>query len=171
MERPGIKALKHFGIVVCGLFLCLVLPGLFYVDVGALFTGGLDAVSGASMDLPDQPSGQFVVILNRDHHPLTLDEWTAFFREEEVGVIMEDISCLAAASDPTGVQLAQRYMARLAENQMRLTAENSLLVVSRAENGLYDVIVLSKEMADALDMSAVYERDDSLVITITGDGE
>ena len=81
---------------------------------------------------------------------------------------MEDISCLAAASDPTGVQLAQRYLVRLAENQMTLTAENSLLVVSRAENGLYDVIVISKEMADALDLSKVYERDDALVITVTG---
>ena len=27
------KALKHIGIVLLGLFLCLVLPGLFYVDV------------------------------------------------------------------------------------------------------------------------------------------
>lgn len=162
------RALKHIGIVLLGLFLCLVLPGLFYVDVGAIIADGLDAFSSASMDLPDQPSGEFVVILNRDRHPLTLDEWTAFFREEEVGVIMEDLSCLAAASDPTGVQLAQRYMVRLAENQMKLTAENSLLVVSRAENGLYDVIVLSKEMADAVDFSAVYARDDALVITVSG---
>ena len=162
------KALKHVGIVLMGLILCLVLPGLFYVDVGAVVSGSVDAVSGASMDLPDQPSGEFVVILNRDRHPLTLDEWTAFFREEEVGVILEDLSCLAAASDPTGVQLAQRYMVRLAENQMTLKAENSLLVVSRAENGLYDVIVLSQEMADALDLSAVYARDDALVIRIQG---
>ena len=162
------RALKHIGIVLLGLFLCLVLPGLFYVDVGALVSGGFDAVSGASMDLPDQPSGEFVVILNKDRHPLTLEEWTAFFREEEVGVIMEDLSCLAAASDPTGVQLAQRYMVRLAENQMKLTAENSLLVVSRAEKGLYDVIVLSKEMADAVDFSAVYARDDAQVITVKG---
>ena len=162
------KALKHIGIVLVGLFLCLVLPGLFYVDVGAVLSGAIDAVSGASMDLPDQPSGQFVVIINRDRHPLTLDEWSSFFREEEVGVIMEDISCLAATSDPAGVQLARRYMARLAENQMVLTTENSLLVVSRAENGLYDVIVLSKEMADAVDFSEVYARGDAAVITVSG---
>lgn len=164
------KALKHIGIVLLGLLTCLVLPGLFYVDVGAALSG-VDAVSGASMELPDQPSGEFVIILNRDRHPLTLDEWTAFFEERPVGVILEDLSCLAAASDPTGVQLAQRYMVRLAENQMKLNAENSLLVVSRAENGLYDVIVLSKEMADALDLSAVYARDDALCITITGVAE
>ena len=161
------KALKHIGIVLLGLFLCLVLPGLFYVDVGAALSGA-DAVSGASMVLPDQPSGEFVVIINRDRHPLTLDEWTDFFSEHPVGVIMEDISVLAAASDPTGVQLAERYQARLAEHQMTLTKENSLLIVSRAENGLYDVIVLSKEMADAVDFSAVYARSDAAVVTVKG---
>lgn len=164
------KALKHIGIVLAGLFLCLVLPGLFYVDVGAMLSG-VDAVSGASMDLPDQPSGEFVVIINRDRHSMTLEEWTDFFQEQPVDVIMEDISCLAAASDPTGVQLAERYQARLAENQMTLTKENSLLIVSRAENGLYDVIILSKEMADAVDFSAVYGRSDAAVITVKGTEE
>ena len=164
------KALKHIGIVLLGLFLCLVLPGLFYVDVGAVLSG-VDAVSGASMELPDQPSGEFVVIINRDKHPLTLDEWTDFFLENPVGVIWEDISVLAAASDPTGVQLAERYQVRLAENQMTLTKENGLLIVSRAENGLFDVIVLSKEMADAVDFSAVYARSDAAVITVRGAAE
>lgn len=165
------RALKHIGIVLFGLFLCFVLPCLFYADLGPVLSDKYDAVSGASVDMPDTPSGDFVVILNRDRHSRTLDEWTAFFREEEVGVIMEDLSCMTAASDPAGVQLAQRYMARLAENQMKLTVENSLLVVSRAENGLYDVIVLSKEMADAMDYSEVYLRDDALVIPVSGVGE
>lgn len=168
IEGPGMNALKHIGIVLFGLFLCLVLPGLFFVDVDALLSGGFDAVSGASMELPDQPSGEFVVIINREKHPLTLDKWSAFFLEEPVGVILEDISCLAASSDPAGTQLARRYLARLAENQMKLHTENSLLVVSRAENGLYDVIVLSREMADAVDFSAVYARDDALVLVIAG---
>ena len=165
------RALKHIGIVLLGLFLCLVLPGLLFADVGAVLSGAVDAVSGASMDLPDQPSGDFVVILNTSRHPLTIEEWTAFFQEREVGVIMEDISCMAAASDAAGVQLAQRYQVRLAENQMELTTENSLLVVSRAENGLFDVIVLSKEMAEALDFSAVYARGDAAVIEVKGAAE
>lgn len=164
------KVLWHIVIVVLALAVCLGIPGSIYVDVGALLTGTPDAVSGASMDLPDQPSGEFVVIINRDRHPLTLTEWTDFFLENDVDVIMEDISCLAAASDPTGVQLAERYQARLAENQMTLSAENSLLVVSRAENGLYDVIILSKEMADAVDFSAVYDRTDAAVVTVKGGG-
>ena len=160
------NALKHIVIVLLALAICLGVPGLVYGTPVSF--GAADAVSHASLDLPDQPSGAFVVIVNREKHPLTTGEWTSFFLEEQVGVIMEDISCLAAASDPTGIQLAQRYQARLAENQMDLTAENSLLIVSRAENGLYDVIVLSKELADAVDFSRVYERSDAEVIWIEG---
>ena len=157
------KILAHVGIVAAALLVSLCLPAYRYLRGDA----GADAVSSASLVIPDQPSGEYVVILNRSRHE-ALEDWRAFFTEQSVGVIMEDISCLAAASDPTGVQLAQRYMVRLAENQMKLTTENSLLVVSRAENGLYDAIVLSKEMADAVDFSAVYARDDALVITISG---
>lgn len=162
------KLFKHIIVVLLGLLVCLGLPGLVFADLGTMVSGSVDAVSHASLDLPDQPSGAYVVIVNRDKHPLTTQEWTSFFREEQVGVIMEDISCLAAAADPTGLQLARRYQARLAENQMELTAENSLLIVSRAENGLYDVIVLSKELADAVDFSGVYARQDAEVIMIGG---
>ena len=158
------KILAHVGIVAAALLVSLCLPAYCYLRGDA----GADAVSSASMDLPDQPSGEFVVILNKDRHPLTLDEWTAFFREEEVGVIMEDISCLTANGDAAGIQLARRYQARLAENQMKITTENGLLVVSRAENGLYDAVILSKELADAWDYSAVYEREDALVLTVSG---
>ena len=160
------KALKHIGIVVLGLLLCLGLPGLAFGNLGAVFSNEVDAVSSASLELPEQPSGEYVVIVNRDRHPLTIEEWTRFFQEQPVGVILEDISCLAAASDATGIQLAQRYQARLAENQMRLRSEDGLLVVSRAENGLYDVIVLSREAAEAMDFSAVCARPEAAVITI-----
>ncbi len=162
------KMLKHIAVVFSALFLCLFLPGWFLTDGGKLFSGGVDAVSSASMDLPDQPSGQYVVIVNRDRHPSSMEDWTAFFEEREVGVIMEDISCLAAAADADGIQLAERYQARLAENQMTLTRENSLLVVSRAENGLYDVVILSKEMADSLNFDAVYARPEAAVLRIGG---
>ena len=159
------KVLRHIGIVAAALLLCLGLPALVYMPRA----GAADAVSGASMEVPDQPSGEFVVILNRDRHPLTLDEWSDFFLEQPVGVIMEDISCMAAYGDTSGVRLARRYQARLAENQMTLTEENGVLVVSRAEHGLYDAIILSKEAADAYDYSAVYERPDALVLTVRGE--
>ena len=157
------KVLEHIGIILAALFLCLGLPALIYLPKG----DGVDAVSGASLNVPDQPSGEFVVILNRERHA-ALEEWTDFFTEREVGVIMEDLSCTTASGDAAGLQLAQRCQARLAENQMSLRSENGVLLVSKAEQGLYDVVILSRETADAYDYSAVYARPDALVLTVEG---
>ena len=157
------KALEHIVIVAVALVLCLGLPAFLYLPG----SGGVDAVSGASLEAPDQPSGEFVVIVNRDRHT-ALREWADFFSEREVGVIMEDISCVTAAGDASGEQLARRYQARLAENQMRLRSENGVLAVSKAEKGLYDVLILSKEAAEAYDYSTVYARPEALVLTVEG---
>ena len=158
------QLIGHIGIIAAGLFLCLVLPGLRYLPAA----GTADAVSSASMVVPDQPTGEFVVVLNRERHAATLDQWSDFFLEQPVDVIMEDVSCATVSGDPTGLQLAQRYQARLAENQMQLTGENGTLVVSKAEHGIFDAIILSKEAADAYDYSAVFARPDALVLIVEG---
>ena len=162
------KLLRHIVIVAAALAVCLVLPGFLYADRAGLLSGEMDVTSGATMEIPDQPSGEYVVILHRGKHAAALEQWEDFFLERPVDVIMEDISCLTANGDAAGLQLAQRYQARLAKNQMKLTTENGLLVVSRAENGLYDAVILSREMADAWDYSAVYAREDALVLTVSG---
>ena len=157
------KVFAHLGVILGALFLCLGLPALAYLPVG----DGVDAVSSASLEVPEQPSGSFVVILNRGRHD-ALEEWTDFFTEREVGVIMEDLRCATAAGDETGWELAKRYQARLAENQMALCRENGVLLVSKAEQGFYDLVILSKEMAEAYDYSAVYARPDALVLAVEG---
>ena len=162
------KLIRHLLCIAAGLLLFFVLPGLLFGDLPALVSGGPDAVSGASMEIPDTPSGEYVVLLNRDKHPLTMDDWRAFFEERPVGVIMEDISCLLVQGDASGKQLADRYLARLAANQMTVKEENSLLVVSRAENGLYDVVILSKEMADAAGFETAMEQPFTETIEIGG---
>lgn len=162
------KRLRHVAIVAAALLLCLVLPGLFYAHRCGLLTGGADAVSSASLEVPDQPSGEYVILLNRERHPLTLEQWSDFFSEKPVDVIMEDLRCMTVSGDVLGRQLAERYRARLAENQLRLRAENGVLVVSRAENGLFDAIILSRETAEAFDYSAVYARPDVAVLRVTG---
>ena len=167
MDR-SVRLLKHIAFIAAGLLLFLVLPGFLFGNAKALLGSGVDAASSASMVITDQPSGEYVVVLNKDRHPLSLSDWEAFFSEQPVGVIMEDISCMVMTQDPSGIQLAQRYLARLAQNQMELTEENSLLVVSRGENGLYDVIVVSLEMADAMDFSKILERPEALVINVGG---
>ena len=157
------KLLAHIGTVAAALALCLGLPALLWAPRGS----GTDAVSGASLDIPAQPSGEYIVILNRDRHD-ALEDWEKFFTEQEVGVIMEDLSCVTAQGDAAGLQLAQRYQARLAEHQMSLRSENGVLLASKAERGMYDAVILSKEMADAYDYSSVYQRPDALVLAVGG---
>lgn len=158
---------RHYIISLGILILILGLPAIYYYDIPALIRGEADTVSSASMEIPDQPSGNFVVLVNKSRHPDTLEEWTSFFTEKEVGVIMEDISCLVVKGDVTGNELAGRYQARLAENQMSVRSEDGTLLVSRAENALFDVIILSEEMADAYGYNEVYMRDDVLSISIS----
>ncbi len=160
---------KHAAVILTALFVTLGIPALFYADAAS--SAGTDGMSGASLELPEQPSGQFVVLLNRDRHPETVESWTAFFSEEPVDVIMEDISCLTTKGDETGQQLAERYQARLAENQMSIRREDPVLTASRAENGLFDVIVLSAEAAEAYQFSSVYEQEAVTVIPVIGVGQ
>ena len=158
------KWMKHAAFVLACLFVTLGIPLLIYSP--NLFSRGLDAVSSASLEIPDQPSGEFLVLINKDRHPDTLKEWDDFFSERPVSVIMEDISCLVAEGDTGGVEAARRYQARLAANQMRLSGESYSLLVSKAENGLFDVIILSAEMEKLSNYSAVLVRDDVYAVRV-----
>ena len=162
------KAVKHIAVILTALFVTLGIPTLYYLGTGALAIGGADAVTGASLELPDQPSGQFVVLVNREKHPDTLELWTDFFTDRPTDVIMEDLSCMTARGDAAGLQLAERYQARLAEHQMSIRQENPVLLVSRAEQGLFDVVILSQEMADAYQFRTGSERNGVTVIPVKG---
>ena len=127
-----------------------------------------DVVSGATMKLPEQPSGEFVILINESLHGDTLSDWQKFFSGEDLPVIFDDISCLTAEGDVTGILLAERMQAQLPENQMRLRSENPTLLVSKAEAGLIDVAVFSKEMADALKLNSSGQMEGVAVITVKG---
>ncbi|MBQ9647083.1 MAG: hypothetical protein IJV43_01815 [Oscillospiraceae bacterium] len=161
------KRLTHIAAVLLALFVMLGVPTLAYVDFSAVF-GGVDAVSRASLELPEQPSGNFVILLNRDKHPGTAEAWETFFSGGETDVIMDDVACLAAQGDAGGVQLAERFQARLAENQMTVKQVNPTLLASRADAGVYDVAIVSAEMAEALTLSTAYERAETSVIAVQG---
>lgn len=145
-------------------FLLAVLPLLTQVPL----TGQpVDAVSSATLVLPDQPSGEFYVLLNTSLHTDTLEDWRQFFTGEALPVIFEDLRCSAAKGDVSGVQLAQRFQAQLPENQMRLRTENATLLVSKIEAGWLDAAVLSREMAEALQLRPEI-LNGVTVITVTG---
>ena len=164
------KRLAHLCVVLAALFVTLGIPALAYGVPGLLVGANApDAVSRASMELPEQPSGNFVILLNTDKHPGTAADWETFFSGGETEVIMDDVACMAAEGDATGIQLAERFQARLAENQMTVRKVNGTLLASRADAGVFDVVIVSGEMADMLALETACERADTAVIAVRGD--
>ncbi len=162
------KILKHILVVLAALFLTLGVPTLCYVDVPALLSGNADAVTHASTYLPDTPSGEFIVLVNEKNQAGYIDQWREFFTEGDAGVIMSDISCMVIEGDVNAQQLAERFQARLPENQMTISTENGLLVASRAESGVFDAIVVSGEMAQSYKMQDIFTKDNVVCINVKG---
>ena len=160
----------HAAGVILAVFCLAVLP--FCSLLQSVVRGAaVDAVSGATLELPAQPSGEFYVILNTARHADTLGDWRLFFPDDEdFSVIFEDIRCLAAKGDAAGVQMAERFQAQLPENQMRLRTEDPTLLISKVEAGRVDVAVLSRDMAEALGFSPASARG-ATVIELSGRGE
>lgn len=159
---------RHLLAALLAAALFIALPAFLFTDAPSLLSGDTDAVTGASMEIPDQPSGTYYVLINKDLHEQTLDDWTAFFTEQPVGIIWEDLHCFVDLADTAGREMADRYRLRLAENQMEVTPENGTLLVSKAENGLFDVIVLSQEMADLMDYEKAMGRSGVAALVIEG---
>ena len=144
------KSVLHGLLIVAVLAAVLLMPYRAFIGpVRNLLPGGggADAVSSASVIL-DAPSGNFVVLLNGARHQRydNARDWAAFFRGESL-VMMDDVDCLVAESDDSAFEMADSYRSRLPENQMRLRREDGLMMVSRAEVGGYDVIVISGLLA------------------------
>ena len=155
--RVKLRTIVDHGITVCLIiFLTAGIPILRYAeDLGIRFGqgGDADAVSSASVALPDQPSGEYIVAVNTALHKDSMEEWRNFFNDREFSVIFEDVDCLIPNGDGGAMQLAERFAAQLPENQMRFRTESATLVASKAEEGYIDVAIFSKEMADALSLT------------------
>ena len=143
-----LRVLKHIAFVIIMMGLLVVLPVVTHFDL--FKSASTDAVSSASTVLPDQPSGNYYVFMKTSLHEDSLKDWENFFNDDDFVVIFDDISCLVAAGDEQGSQLAKRYQAQLPENQMVIREENPTLLASKVENGFIDVAIFSKEMADAI---------------------
>ena len=161
------KIIIHIIISLTAAFLLAGVPAAYVMD--SIDVGTTDAVSGASVKPPEKPSGEYILLLNKSLHEGSVDEWTAFFRDGELNVIFDDISCITAQSDAAAVQMAERFQAQLPENQMRLRTENPTLLVSKAENGCIDAAIFSKEMADSLKLRP--ETNKSIVCISVKGGE
>ena len=160
--------IRHIITVLAGVF---VLAGIPVLSTGYLQNrlSGTDAVSAATVII-DQPSGAYVVLINKERHLNTenLETWQTFFKGEEIGFLFEDISCTVADTDVPGFDMAQSFQSRLPENQMALRKEDITLMLSKAGCGLFDVIMMSKEVYDAYDAAAYLDADKVMIIEEEG---
>lgn len=155
--------LKHFGIVILGVVLIIGVPLWCTGYIQLLLSGAdVDAVSSASVVL-DQPSGDFIILINKDYHKDqdTLNDWIRFFggevEDDEVLVIFDDISCSVAAGDTLGADMADSLRSMLPENQMQVKRDDATLILSRADRGLFDIIIMSREFGEMYHIETAYK--------------
>ena len=163
--KPGLF-FRHVLIVAAGAVLLLGVP---LARTGAFSRGAeeADAVSSASLIL-DAPSGEFQILINRALHtdPEALDEWVRFFGgDEDAGIVFEDISCSTAIGDAGALELAKSLQSRLPENQMQIRTEDPTLLLSRAEAGRFDILIVSQEYADIFHAETVYGDEVEVVLS------
>jgi hypothetical protein len=159
------KFFMHTGIVLAGVLLLLGIP-FFTTDYfkTMLNKEDMDAVSSASVTIA-QPSGEYIVLINEDMHDNeeNLNTWINFFNGEEITYLFEDIACSVAKGDAGALTMAQSFQSRLPEKQMSIQTEDATLLMSRADNGKYDIIIASKEYAESYDLDTAYGENAKLI--------
>ena len=135
---------------MASVIILLGVPLLCSGSIHSLFSGNMDAVSSASVIL-DQPSGNYIIMINKLMHKDAdkLNDWITFFSGGDVLYIFEDICAGTAIGDTGGHEMAESFRSRLPENQMKVRSEDATLLLSRADEGLYDIIIMSEEFAKA----------------------
>ena len=152
------KLFEHAITIALAAAVLLFVPAAAFADFDALSAklSGVDTVSAATA-IQDAPSGRYTVLINRDKHQneKVLGDWVTFFSGKDAPLIMEDIDCMAMVGDVAGIEMAKSLQSRLPENQMKVRVVDGVLALSKAEAGLFDVIVMSDEMARALTADTV----------------
>ena len=160
------RLLRHITVCLAGALLLIVVP---FAAAGGfrMFSGDTDAVSSASVII-DKPSGSYTVLINRDRHRNESDlaAWNEFFSGGEFTIIFDVIECVTLMGDTGALTLAQSFMSRLPENQMKVTAEDAVLTLSKAENGRFDMMIVSAEAAEKYGIRSVYEGKNVDVIAV-----
>ena len=155
---------------------------LSVIVFGAIVTGVLTAGGyiNRSSDSPDavssataQPvsagdmSGKYMVFINRELHDKagTTGDWEKFFSfSDDVPLIVEDITCKVAQFDSEGLDTARKYQARLPENQMKIEQEAGVMLLSKAELGRFDVMIMSEAAAKSYSAQTLYDKENILTI-------
>lgn len=166
MKIFGRMALRliALGLIVTILYFSLVWTG-FIAPIGSA-----DAVSSATViSSMDDINGDYVVLINKERHKSTLEDWKSFFKGEDVGFIMEDIVCAVASNDAAGIETAETYRSRLPQNQMTLKSDSGVLVVSKAKNDIFDILIFSEKAAKAFGAEDLYKDGNVEVIHMSSE--
>jgi hypothetical protein len=163
--------LKHTGIVLAGILLLLGIPFLSTDYFKTLLKGNVDEVSSASVII-DQPSGEYIILVNGNLHTdkENLNTWIRFFQGQDISYLFEDISCSVINGDTGALNMAKSFQSRLPEKQMRIQQEDATLLMSRADNGKYDIIILSNEYANSYDVTTA-DGENTTLINIVSERE
>ncbi len=166
------KIVRHILVTVISLAVILGVPYFTSDHFKRLVSGSTDDVASASVKI-DQPSGEYCVFINSASHldKEALDLWISYFRDGNTDVItlFEDIECSVAEGDPTGLAMAQSYQSGLAQNQMTIKEEDPTLMLSKADNGKFDIMIMSAELADALKADTACERSETILLRVKGE--
>ncbi|SDB08868.1 hypothetical protein SAMN02910317_00456 [Ruminococcaceae bacterium FB2012] len=162
-------AARHIAVCSGALALLLGVPFLCSDSFRRLISSDPDAVTSATTVL-DAPSGDYVVLINSERHPNAenLSVWHDFFEGREIGFIFEDIECGTLAGDTGGLEMARSYQSRLPENQMKLIPSDPVLLLSKADSGRFDVIVMSSEAAEKYGAESAAKRPGVQVLRVKG---
>jgi hypothetical protein len=136
----------------------------------SMLSGGADTVSGASVVI-EKPSGNYIVLMNRERHSSDdLKAWREFFSGGDFSIIFDDIGCTTLDGDAGALTLARSFMSRLPENQMTVMSDEAVLALSKADNGRFDVLIVSDEAAEKYGVSSVYDGKDVEIIRVSDGG-
>lgn len=170
---PG-RVLLNVCIVLVVLALLIGVP----FTQSALFqqlTADQAAAPDPSAEAPDaeasSASGEFLVFINCDFHAdeAQLAAWQAFFAGEKGSVPSETASLSVAEGDAAAYAQAQAYQSQLPKDQLAVRQEGPITLLSKAEGGCFDMLLMSREMADVFHGENVlnYQGASMFVVTST----
>lgn len=167
LKRMSLRVLALAVLLAGGYFLLMAVGAIRPIGAPA------DAVTGASTIITaDQVSGNYVALLNKDLHDKagTTGDWTAFLNGESP-LIMEDIRCTVIEGDAGGLEMAKSFQSRLPENQMVITTQPGSIAVPKAEHGVFDLMILSEEAAEAFRISSISQNPNVVTVQVNGGGQ
>ncbi|MBE5970476.1 MAG: hypothetical protein E7242_09630 [Lachnospiraceae bacterium] len=163
MIKRILRWIFRIAVVAAGLFITFMALG-----GGRYFIEEADATSSATtVDENIVISGEYMVFINKDLHPDTTDIWTRFFKGGEIPVVLDDLSCMVAEGDENVWAYVDPCIARLPANQMKVKIENPLLLFSKGDSGNFDIIIMTRELADRYDAKTIANNNNIAMVEVS----